>query len=207
MKIYRLGPNTRRQQLPYSKLEQEWFGKTLEPAFEYRLSFDAELLYFEVRRNKACRILASAKAGEFTPLLWHEDVAEMFIYNTKTGCYREINLAANAAWWVELFAASRQACRDYIERKLNCSATADEQGWSACAEIPLGWLGEDLQQQLQAGRHCDIAGYMQNHLRFAVCAILESPEQLFVTTTPHHPEATPDFHCREDFLQPQLIEL
>lgn len=205
MKIYQLQDAQQRMQLPFSSLQHEWHGSRLEQAFEYRLSFDHSRFYFEVRRSKPCRVLATAKAGEFTPLLWHEDVAEMFIYNTKAGCYREINLAANASWWVELFAGKRQVHPDYMQSTPECSAHADAQGWSACAQIPLEWLAEGLGAQTPANDNSDVAAFIKEHLRFAVCAILESPQQLFVTTTPHQPQDTPDFHCFEKFLAAEVI--
>lgn len=168
-------------------LDREWFGRAVEPPFSFSFSVEGGELVFRAGRA-AASLSAEAGAGLFAENLWHRDVAEFFVASPAADRYIEFNLSPRGAWWACLFAGPREAlpaqpAPDFCR----ASGVFGAQGWDAQARVPLAFL--------------EGIGLPLASCRLAVAAILESPEQIFLTTAPMQ-GPKPDFHRPWDWMEP-----
>ena len=168
-------------------LDREWFGRAVEPPFSFSFSVEGGELVFRAGRA-AASLSAEAGAGLFAENLWHRDVAEFFVASPAADRYIEFNLSPRGAWWACLFSGPREAlpaqpAPDFCR----ASGVFGAQGWDAQARVPLAFL--------------EGIGLPLASCRLAVAAILESPEQIFLTTAPMQ-GPKPDFHRPWDWMEP-----
>ncbi len=167
------------------RLGQEWYGAKVEPAVEFSFSIEGDELVFRVSREASAKIHPDAKLGVFQENLWKYDTAEFFIAKEDCSRYLEFNLSPNGAWWSMIFTDPRVVDESAIQITPRvCEAQCDDKGWSCTARIPIADL---------------IAmGLDPRNSRMAVCSILESPEQIFLTTA-DKTEGVADFHKLPDW--------
>lgn len=171
----------------WQTISHEWYGKDVAPGLEYTFELTREYLCFRARRAKAAMVHPDGRSGQFQAELWRYDAAEFFITTPDGERYMEFNLSPNGAWWTCVFSAPRVAdetCTDWRpEVKAKGESGAD--GWESEAYIPLAALAE--------------IGIDPRKARLATCSILESPEQIFLTTAK-------ECDCEPDFHRPDLWE-
>lgn len=108
------------------------------------------------------------------------DVAEFFIAATEGTPYLEVNLCPNGAWWACWFSETRVANPDAIAPAgVQASGTLAADGWECSIRIPVA----ELQKHGVSIENC----------RLAATAILDTPQQIFLTTAPDL-FGEPDFH-------------
>lgn len=175
--------------LPRQEMPHDWYGNDVEPSLEYAMAADEENLWFLAARKAGAAIHPDARPGAFQPELWKYDVAEFFIGSTEGTNYWEFNLCLNGAWWACAFETARKADTALTAPEgVETQGTLTETDWQCMARIPLAALkGIDL-------RHCKIA----------VTSILNTPDQIFLTTADNL-EGEPDFHRPGDWAMPILV--
>lgn len=177
---------------PFHEIGQEWYGRSVNPPYRYRLTLTAAGLLFEAERAEAAAVHPDAKPGGFQEELWRYDVAEFFIANADTGRYLEMNLSPNGAWWGRMFSAPRVPDDSVgsllrVEYAQGCATPA---GWKASLLLPADVLAA--------------LGLPFDRWRVAVCAVLEAPEYIYLTTAAPC-DTQPDFH-RPDLWSPPTLD-
>ncbi len=165
----------------WQSIGHEWYGLAVQPAFRYRFSLAPEGLLFRAARAAAAQVHPEAIPGRFQPDLWKFDAAEFFLAREDASRYLEFNLSPNGAWWACVFSAPR----------VPDPAMA---GWfphvvAEGCQTPFGWES----QALLPMQDLACLGIGLGHCRLAACAILESPQQIFLTTA-EGCTGEPDFH-------------
>jgi len=169
----------------FQKIDHDWFGSSLAQPYQFALSIDSQYLNYRARRQKKAQSHPEAQAGQFQENLWMYDAAEMFIANSDLSRYLEINLSPNGAWWTCCFSAPRVNEEGILPAQgVLTESNISDNGWEACIRIPLTYLRE--------------LGLEPSKCRIAACAILNSPEQIFLTTAANIQDA-PDFHQPENW--------
>ncbi len=173
---------------PWQQLTHEWFGSPVTPPFEFRFHLTAETLVFCARRRSPALLHPEAKEGVFQELLWKYDTAEFFVATAEGDRYLEFNLAPNGAWWSAAFTGPRvvNEAMPAVPQGVVATGRSTAEGWECEAHLPLGYLaliGFDLRN----------GGAKKTPFRLAAAAILESPQQLFLTTSTDT-SGKPDFH-------------
>lgn len=164
----------------FQTISQEWHGNALANPYEFSISVDAEHLIYRARRQQAAQSHPEAQPGCFQENLWMHDAAEMFIAKEDLSRYLEVNLSPNGAWWTCCFSAPRVNEASILPAQgILTESKVLEDSWEACIRIPLTYL--------------KALGLEPKKCRIAVCAILNSPEQIFLTTA-ENIQGTPDFH-------------
>lgn len=163
------------------QLRKEWFGNAVLPPLEYCFRLSSEALLFQASRPAPARVHPDARSGQFQPGLWKFDTAEFFLSRADGGRYLEVNVSPNGAWWSGVFHAPRVQEPEFADWRpaITASGTCRSEGWSCQATLPLA----DLHRM----------GIELSHCRLAVCAILQSPNQLFLTSA-DDTSGDPDFH-------------
>ena len=169
-------------------MAQEWYGQAIEPPYEYSFSHTAEGLVFCARRAAAAMVHPQGKCGQFQAELWRYDAAEFFITSPGGERYMEFNLSPNGAWWAAVFSAPRVVDAPFADWRPIVTATgeATADGWQCQALISAESLKE--------------VGINPANCKLAACAILNSPQQVFLTTALPC-DTQPDFH-RPDLWEP-----
>ncbi len=165
----------------FDAIEKEWYGRSVNPPYRYRLTLTEAGLLFEAERAEAAAVHPEAKPGCFQEELWRYDVAEFFIANADASRYLEMNLSPNGAWWGRVFGAPRVAddAASALLRVEQAQGCASASGWQASLLLPKDVL--------------DALGFSLEHCRVAVCAVLESPNYIYLTTA-EPCDTQPDFH-------------
>lgn len=170
---------------PYQSISREWHGSAVLPSFDYSFTLTDKGLRFEAMRLAPALIHPCARMGVFQEELWRYDTAEVFLAPLSGSPYLEFNLCPNGAWWQCAFTAPRQVAEGLtLPPPVDVRGVCTHERWSCGATLPLetlAALGIDLQS-----------------CRIAVCAILNSPQQIFLTTA-ERTEGIPDFHHPEDW--------
>ena len=174
--------------LPRQELVNDWFGYDVEPSAEFAFATDGQYLWFLAARNREATVHPDARPGQFQPELWRYDLAEWFLASGEGTNYWEFNLAPNGAWWACAFTDVRRANEDIpAPLAVDTECILTDEGWCAMARIPLNELrGVDI-------RDCKLAATF----------ILETPDQLFLTTADDL-SGEPDFHRPDCFSTPIL---
>ena len=181
------------QAMPVQELSTDWDGKLVKPALYFALAADTQALWFLARRKAKAFVHPEGQAGCFQPELWRYDVAEWFLCHPKTGAYWEFNLSPNGAWWSQGFSAPRVPDLEWGQLEgVETSAFFDseQEEWVSMARIPWASLGPVFTHRPY---HEAII-----EMKLAVTAILESPEQVFLTTALNQ-IGDADFHRPKDF--------
>jgi len=164
------------------KIGKEWYGNAVEPPYVYCFTHSADGLEFIAARKAMAQVHPEGKCGCFQPELWRHDAAEFFITTPAGDKYMEFNLAPNGAWWAAVFCAPRQIApgyEDWQPKGILATGSNTEDGWSCRALIPTAVLKE--------------VGISLDDCKLTAAAILNSPEQIFLTTAlPCNTQ--PDFH-------------
>ena len=162
-------------------LNTEWFKQEVNPAYEFSFTLTDAGLVFKAARKASALIHPQGRSGVFQEELWKYDAAEFFITTPDKKRYMEFNLSPNGAWWACVFSAPRQVAIGYENWKPNITASGEcrEDAWSCEALIPSSVLQE--------------VGIIPQDCFLAACAILNSPEQIFLTSALPCP-GQPDFH-------------
>ena len=181
--------------LPMFGLQADLAGTPLQRPAGFSLAMDDRRLWFVANHRKPARIHPQARPGAFTAELWRHDVAELFLADSASGRYLELNLAPNGAWWSCEFTAPRVRA-DEAEIPMPDVATFSEMApdgsWLAAMALPL----DLLRARLDFGPA----------IKLNVTMILDSPEQTFVSAAPLG-DGEPDFHQPERFPQVVFAEL
>lgn len=171
----------------------EWYGKPVEPPYEYSFTLTSEGLEFRAARRAPALVHPDAVNGAFRAELWKYDAAEFFIATPDGARYMEFNLSPNGAWWTAVFCAPRQIApgfENWIPTGVQAAGSNNDNGWSCRALIPLKILNE--------------AGITPQACKLTAAAILKSPDQVFLTTAlPCNTQ--PDFH-RPDLWELALLQ-
>ncbi len=175
----------------FSHLTHEWYGREVIPPYRYRLTHTPAGLLFEAERAAAASIHPDARGGHFQEELWRYDVAEFFISNADASRYLEMNLSPNGAWWGCVFTAPRvvdeagcsHICVDFA------TGVVEDSGWKASLLLPQ--------------RALDALGFHLPDCRVAVCAVLEAPQYIYLTSaSPCNTQ--PDFHRPDLWSNPEM---
>lgn len=178
------------QALPRQVLDKDWSGKNITPPVEFSFAMDNEHLWFLASRDKPALAHPSGLAGMFQPELWMYDVAEWFLHNTATGQYWEFNLSPSGAWWSCGFSSPRQADNSLpLFRDVITQSIMTGERWTAMACIPLDCLYPVIKE---------CSEIISAPLKLAATFILESPQQIFLTTA-NSQDGEPDFHRPNTF--------
>ncbi len=168
---------------PWQQLSHEWYGQQLVPGYEFRFSLTADALVFAARRAAPALLHPEARCGAFRENLWKYDTAEFFLATMEGDRYMEFNLAPNGAWWAAAFTGPRvvNEAVPAVPQGVCATGQATAAGWECEARLPLDWLAL---MGIEPGKA---------PCRVAAAAILESPQQLFLTTATDL-SGVPDFH-------------
>jgi hypothetical protein len=181
--------------VPLLGIGKDWHGEVIGAPAAFCAVVDPRSLWFIASHPKPARLHPAARPGRFTPELWKQDVAELFLHHPPSGRYFEFNLAPNGAWWSCEFTAPRVRAED-VEIAFPEVATfaelSPDGGWVAAMAIPR----DLLEGRLDFGRDT----------RMNVNFILESPEQRFLTAVDLG-GGEPDFHRPERFGKIELQDL
>lgn len=164
----------------WQELTHEWYGKAVCPPVQFAFTLEDDFLCFSAKRSAAAVIHPQAKPGAFQAELWMYDVAEFFIAAAEGTPYMEVNLCPNGAWWACLFSETRVAAAGG-EPPVGVQAAGQisDLGWECSIRIPVSEL---------AAR-----GINPENCRLTATAILDTPQQIFLTTAPDL-SGEPDFH-------------
>ena len=164
----------------FQALTHEWYGHAVEPAFFYRFELTEQGLKFYAGRQASATVHPDAKEGEFHENLWQYDTAEFFIATPDCSRYLEFNLNPTGAWWCRVFRAPRVADEAFegFLPAVTAKGKVTPQGWACEALLPAAALEE--------------LGISPRCCRLAATAILQTPDQIFLTTGDTSGE--PDFH-------------
>lgn len=175
----------------WQQLETEWYGHAVTPPYEYSFEQTSAGLLFKARRKAPALVHPQGQCGQFQPELWRYDAAEFFITAPDGNRYMEFNLSPNGAWWACLFQAPRVTAEGTESWRPQVEATGSqcEAGWQCEALISASSLQE--------------AGINIQDCKLAACAILNSPEQVFLTSALPC-DSQPDFH-RPDLWEKALL--
>lgn len=174
------------------RITQEWYGNTINPHFVYCFTHSADGLEFCAARKAPALVHPEGVCGHFQAELWRYDAAEFFIATPDGSRYMEFNLSPNGAWWAAVFCAPRQTApgfENWIPAGVLATGESKSEGWICRALIPytaLEQVGIDI-------KNC----------KLTAAAILNSPEQIFLTTALPC-DTQPDFH-RPDLWETALL--
>ncbi len=170
---------------PYQSLSREWYGTPVFPPFDYRFTATDKGLRFEALRLAPALIHPDARPGSYQEELWRYDTAEFFLAPISGGPYLEFNLCPNGAWWQCAFTTPRQVAEGVsLPPPTDIRSVCTRERWSCGATLPRETL--------------ELLGLEMHACRLAACAILNSPEQIFLTTA-ERTEGAPDFHHPSDW--------
>ncbi len=174
--------------LPRQELVNDWYGYDVEPVAEFAFATDGQNLWFLAARQKPATIHPDARPGQFQAELWKYDLAEWFIAAGSGKNYWEFNLAPNGAWWACAFEDVRRADEKIpAPLAVETEFCIEENSWCVMAKIPLA----------------DLRGVDIRDCKLATTFILESPDQIFLTTADDL-TGEPDFHRPASFSSPIL---
>lgn len=176
------------------RIAQEWYGHTVEPPYVYCFSHSTDGLEFCAARKSPALIHPEGKCGAFQAELWRYDAAEFFITTPDGKKYMEFNLSPNGAWWAAVFSAPRQIAKGFENWQptgILATGKSDHDSWSCRALIPTAVLKE--------------VGIELTDCKLTAAAILNSPEQIFLTTALPC-DTQPDFH-RPDLWEKAIFQL
>lgn len=175
--------------LPRQEFFSDWFGQDVTPPAQFSFATDGTYLWFLAERSSKAYCHPAGSPGSFQPELWKYDVAEWFLASKDNSGYWEFNLAPNGAWWACSFSDIRKPNeKQPVPENVETQSIKDEQGgWTTMAKIPLS----------------ELAGIDIRNCRLATAFILNSPEQIFITSALDL-SGEPDFHRPSDFSPPIL---
>lgn len=171
---------------------KEWYGNTVEPPYVYCFTYSPDGLEFIAARKAPALVHPEAQRGAFQAELWRYDAAEFFISTPSGERYMEFNLSPNGAWWAAVFSAPRQIAPGFEHwqpQGIRATGSCSQDGWSCRALIPNSVLQE--------------VGIDYTSCRLTAAAILNSPQQIFLTTALPC-DTQPDFH-RPDLWEPAVV--
>lgn len=181
--------------VPLFGLPKDLTGAALSTPAAFSLAKDPTHLWFLASHGKPAQLHPKARPGMFLADLWKYDVAELFIFDPKSGRYFEFNLSPNGAWWNCEFTAPRVRA-DEMDIPMPEVATFSEMGadgtWVAAMAIPL----DLLRARLDFGPET----------RANVSFILESPQQRFISAA-NLGDGEPDFHQPDRFTKVTISPL
>ncbi len=164
-------------------LSYDWAGAAVQPPVGFCIQQTSDELIFRVMRAAAAQTKPGSKSGEFTPLLWKYDVAELFLRGEGVKPYMELNLAPNGAWWAAVFDEPRvdHPGFDASAMLVRSCGHNESTGWTAELHLPLSVLGE--------------LGWKLSELHACACAVLLQADGSYCyTSTSMRAGEKPDFH-------------
>ena len=173
-------------------MAQEWYGQAVTPPYEYQFCHTTEGLVFRARRAAAALVHPEGTCGQYQAELWRYDAAEFFITTPGGERYMEFNLSPNGAWWAAVFSEPRVEDAAFTDWRpgVTASGQSTADGWQCEALISAESLKE--------------IGINLSDCKLAACAILNSPQQVFLSTALPC-DTQPDFH-RPDLWEPAIFE-
>lgn len=166
------------QQLKRTKLDSDWFGVPIKDTIEWSLACDPESLWFVTATTAKLSGDKELTLGEFHEGLWQMDCLELFMRNGKSGEYIEWNLGPQGAWWQCYFSSYRQrAALQPIASDTEVLMKSSGDMVFRILRLPLSLFSDKTLDSWQAH----------------VSAIVQSPEQRFVSSSPAS-DIAPDFH-------------
>lgn len=166
----------------HGELHEIWERTPVSCPMYFRILTTESELIFRAAREEAALLSPEAEAGAFTPDLWRYHCAELFLSAPEGAPYAEFNLAPNGAWWCCLFREPRVAISPQPEpKRVYAHGRTCAESWQAELHIPLDFLTD--------------CGISLPNCRYAVGAALpQNGHARWLTTMPHDPNASPDFH-------------
>lgn len=183
--------------LPRQMMTHEWYGRELRKPIMFSFALSEGFLWFVMEHAEKPLIDPKAKPGMFKEELWKYDTAEFFLYDENTDVYYEFNLGSEGAWWMAEFPKVLELSEDFgIPEGVETMGEYGEWGWRCAARVPLsafrrvneGFLTKDAVRQ---------------GIRLSACAIVESPDYVFVTTNSDC-SGVPKFHRPYAFSETQI---
>lgn len=171
---------------------REWYGQSVEPPYEYSFRLTEKELIFSASRQAPALIHPDGACGAFQAELWKYDAAEFFISTPDGSRYLEFNLSPSGAWWAAVFCAPRQIAQGFeswIPTGVQATGSNSSNGWNCQATIPLSIF--------------KAAGITPTDCKLTAAAILNSPDQIFLTTALPC-DTQPDFH-RPDLWENAIV--
>lgn len=162
-------------------LHVEWYGQEVTPPVEFSFMLTDDGLLFKAARQAPAMVHPLGCCGQFQEELWKYDAAEFFITTPDKARYMEFNLSPNGAWWACVFSAPRKIAAGYENWRpaISTNGKCNDKEWHGEALIPFSVLEE--------------IGINPRDCSLAACAILNSPEQIFLTSALPC-SGQPDFH-------------
>ena len=162
-------------------ISKDWFEEPIFPPFHSNFQRVGENFLFTASRAAKAQPHPPSVEGAFQPELWKYDVAEIFLLEPCSGRYLEINLAPNGGWWACWFDDVRVPSPQQPDFSgITAEGKISDSYWEASIRLPLSLFESPAT------------------LQYNVTAIMNSPEQLFLTAFPLGP-AEPDFHQPSGF--------
>jgi len=168
--------------LPLLGITRDWNAEPVNPPAAYSLAVDPHRLWFVATHSQPAHIHPKARPGQFLAELWKFDVAELFLHDSNSGRYLELNLSPNGAWWSCEFTAPRERAHTEDQPWPGVETYAElapDGGWVAAMTLPLDTLVDRLK----------LGPATTGNVTF----ILNSPEPQFLSAAPLG-DGEPDFH-------------
>ncbi|MBQ2379954.1 MAG: hypothetical protein II295_06125, partial [Akkermansia sp.] len=125
------------------QINQEWYGATIVPPYEYSFTLTPEGLEFYASRKAAATVHPDGVCGAFQAELWRYDAAEFFITTPDGKRYMEFNLSPNGAWWAAVFCAPRQIAPGFENwEPAGIQATGDSTKEVYIGSDSTGWFSD-----------------------------------------------------------------
>jgi hypothetical protein len=135
-------PSANSSLLPNS-LRHDWYGNPVEHPIHFSLALTAECLCITVQIDKTPVCHPRDGINPFVTGLWEYDVFELFIKQTDSATYTEINLGAKGSWWACHFSDYRIARASDQSKEMPPARfeQLSDKGWHASYTIPLAAAG------------------------------------------------------------------
>jgi alpha-galactosidase len=119
----------------------DWQGKHMDPQreTEVRAFWTSEWLYLRfVARYRTITVFLDAEANGRRDQLWDRDVCEVFLQppGSKTGCYKEIEVAPNGVWIdLDIAPGEKHDLRSGLRRRVKMDE--ENKMWQADLALPM----------------------------------------------------------------------
>jgi len=119
----------------------DWFGAEISASPWFILAADPQKIWFMAGREAAADCDAGLKCGEFHEGLWSSDCAELFLVESGSKRYVELNLGPQGAWWGCVFSDYRVREAVLPPNAAMCFSKMSAGAWSAGLAIARDALG------------------------------------------------------------------
>ncbi|MBP9837296.1 MAG: hypothetical protein KBC84_01135 [Proteobacteria bacterium] len=165
----------------------DWFDKQLSFEVDFYLAKSQKYLTFAaVVKNYLYSAPANCQSGIFKSELWKSDVLELFIADTKTENYLEINLSPSAEWWFATFNKYRESSNSQsVPLDIKAESKTEENTFS-CS---ISFLTEELP--------AFVSELSTNTFNFC-CILGDNPRNYLASNS--ESDKKPDFHNTKNYI-------